>query len=134
MIGLRDAEAFRAKSIDMQQMIMDALDKGVAAREAQSAQLDRISALETEIASLKAWNAEKQKYELKAVGQGCVAYMLKPEARGAEPPHWLCPNCYAIGKKSFIQPSGSRSGRDKIYKCIGCGGTLATDHFISWIA
>jgi hypothetical protein len=117
MVGLRDAEAFRAKSIELQETILRALDKGIQAREAYSAQLDRIRALEAEVADLKTWDAEKEKYELKAIGMGCVAYMLKPEARGTEPPHWLCPNCYAQGKKSFIQPSGATTNRSA-YKCI----------------
>lgn len=52
MVGLRDAESFRAKSIEMQQTILDALDNGIAAREAYATQLDRIRALEAEVASL----------------------------------------------------------------------------------
>jgi hypothetical protein len=132
-IGLRDAEAFRTRSVELNGLILQALEKAIDARESQAAQLDRISALEAEVARLKAWDAEKEKYELKAIGHGCVAYMLKPEARGTEPPHWLCPNCYAQGKKAFIQPSGARSGRDMLYKCVGCGGTLATDFYIAWI-
>jgi hypothetical protein len=60
MVGLRDAEAFRAKSIEMQQTILDALDNGIAAREAYTSQLDRIRTLEAEMTSLKAWDAEKQ--------------------------------------------------------------------------
>jgi hypothetical protein len=98
MVGLRDAEAFRSKSIEMQQTILDALGNGIAAREAYSAQLDEIRTLKAEVADLKAWNTEKQNYELKKAGDAAVAYMLKPEARGTKPPHWLCPNCFENGK------------------------------------
>jgi hypothetical protein len=94
MMGLRDAEAFRAKSIELQGIILDALEKGIEAREANAAQSDRIRALEAEATELKAWGNEKQKYELTKNWTGAVAYMLKPEARGTEPPHWLCPKCY----------------------------------------
>jgi hypothetical protein len=48
-------------------------------------------ALEAEMAGLKAWDAEKQNYELKSIGPGSVAYMMKPDKRGSEAPHWLCP-------------------------------------------
>ena len=80
MVGLRDAEAFRAKSIELQETIMRALDSGIEAREAYTQQLDLVRTLETEVARLKAWDAEKQRYELKSLGTGAVAYALKPDA------------------------------------------------------
>jgi hypothetical protein len=87
MMDLRDAEAFRAKSIDLQGLVLEALGKAIDAREAYAEQADRVRALEAEMAKMKAWDAEKERYELKGVGSGAVAYMLKPDARGAEPPH-----------------------------------------------
>lgn len=101
MIGLRDAEAFRAKSIELQAVVLDAFDKAIEAREAYSAQADRIRALETEVASLKAWDTEKKNYELKPIGQGAVARILKPGARGTQHPHWLCPNCSSEERNRF---------------------------------
>jgi hypothetical protein len=120
MIGLRDAEAFRAKSIELQQIILDALESGIEAREAYASQLNRVRTLETEIADLKAWDTEKQRYELKAVGLGTVAYVLKPDARGTEPPHWLCPNCFAQGKKAFFQNTMKKEMGRLLFQCIGC--------------
>jgi hypothetical protein len=78
-------------------------------------------------------DAEKQRYELKAIGFGAVAYMLKPEARGAEPPHWLCPNCYAQSKKGFFQPTGKQEGRSWLYKCQNCQGEFSGDYASEWI-
>jgi len=120
MVGLRDAEAFRAKSIELQESIMRALDSGIEAREAYSKQLDAVRALEAEVAKLKAWDAEKQRYELKSIGYGASAFVLKPDARGIETPHWLCPNCFAQGKKSFFQNTGGMQARNYVYECIGC--------------
>jgi hypothetical protein len=133
MVGLRDAEAFRTKSIEMQQTILDALDSGIAARETYATQLDRIRALETKVTSLEAWDAEKQNYELKKVGDGAVAYMLKPEARGSEPAHWLCPNCFAQSKKSFLNPTGKSAGRGWVYKCSGCNAEPACQLMCVWL-
>ena len=133
MIGLRDAEAFRSKSIELQQVIMDALTQGIEAREAYAAQLNRVRALETEVASLKAWDTEKQNYELKKCGEGAVAYMLKPDARGTKPPHWLCPNCYTKGEKSFLSATGAAGGgRGFQYKCGNCGTQTACYHMPQW--
>lgn len=103
MVNLRDAEAFRAKSIELQETIMRALDSGIEARESYAKQLDAIRAPEAKVARLEAWDTEKQRYELKSLGTGAVAYVLKPEARGTETPHWLCPNCFHQSKKSFFQ-------------------------------
>jgi hypothetical protein len=132
MVGLRDAETFRARAIEFEGLILDSLTKAVQATEVQATQLDEIRALKAEVADLKAWGSEKEQYELKPVGYGAVAYMLKPEARGPKPPHWLCPNCYTQGKKGFIQPSGGTSGRATLYACTGCGGKIASEHLPAW--
>lgn len=133
MVGLRDDEAFRAKSIELQGAILEALEKSIEAREAYATQLDRIRALEAEVTDLKALGGEKQRYELKKVGMsGGVAYMLKPETRGTEPPHWLCPTCFAKDKISFFQPTpGTAVGR-RIHACPDCKGSLLANEPI-WI-
>jgi hypothetical protein len=78
-----------AKSIELQGVVLETLEKAIAAREAQTEQSDRIRALETEVTSLKNWDAEKQIYELKKYGDGSVTYMQKPDKRASEPAHWL---------------------------------------------
>jgi hypothetical protein len=124
MVGLRDAEAFRAKSIELQGVVLEALDKAIEARESYAAQNDRIRALEAEVARLKAWDAEKQRYDLKSIGQGAVAYVLKPDERGAETPHWLCPNCFAKGQKAFLQNTGKIERARLLIGCNNCGTTV----------
>jgi hypothetical protein len=125
MVGLRDAEAFRARSIELQSVVLEAYDKAIEARESYATQSDRIRALETEVTRLKAWDAEKEDYELKKIGDGAVAYMLKKEKRGTEPPHWLCPTCFAKDQKSFLNPTGQSAGRGWVYNCITCGAMPA---------
>jgi hypothetical protein len=132
MLELRDQEAFRTKSIELQGLIVDALEKAIAAREAQASQADIIRALEAEVADLKAWGAQEQKYELKNIGGGSVALMLKPEARGASPPHWLCPTCFAQRKKAFFQGTGTQIGRGWVYQCQGCGHKVTADFRAQW--
>jgi hypothetical protein len=123
MIGLRDEEAFRAKSIELQGTILQALEKSIEARDAYATQLDRIHALEAELANMKAWDAEKKNYELKTFGLGTMAYMLKPEARGTTPPHWLCPNCF-----EKIVAAGRR-----IFACHNCDGKILGQGMPHWI-
>lgn len=134
MIGLRDAEAFRAKSIELQGVILEAMGQAIETREAYAAQLDRIRALEAEVAGFKAWGAEKENYELKKLWSGAVTYMLKPEARGAEPPHWLCPQCYAGSKKGFFQPKYDRiTAGFRQYACSRCKAEMLGYGTPEWI-
>jgi hypothetical protein len=133
MKDISNATEPNSKILDLQGVIMDPQASAIQAREAHSAQIDEIRALEAEIARLKAWDAEKERYELKAVSfRGAMAYMLKPAARGSEPPHWLCPNCYQNGKKGFFQPTGAMLGRDAIYMCASCKGSIAASHKPNW--
>jgi hypothetical protein len=83
---------------------------------------------------LKAWDTEKQRYELKTVGTGVVAYMLKPTERASEPPHWLCPSCYAKGQKAFLQATGVRVHMMNVYKCVGCGAIVSAHGEPKWAA
>jgi Zn finger protein HypA/HybF involved in hydrogenase expression len=113
--------------------VAEALGKAIEAREAYANQANRIHALEAEMAKMKAWDAETQKYELKGVGHGAVAYMLKPDARSTEPPHWLCPNCYAKGKKSFVQMTPEMHRREHVFACTECNGKLLSEQPPEWV-
>ena len=114
--ALRDMDNAMARNgavIELQGQIL-------AAQEDYAKLRQTVGALEAEVAHLKAWNAEKAKYELKMLETGSPVYMLKPDERGTEPPHWLCPNCYSQGKKRFLQPMGAQLGRSWMYKCAQC--------------
>jgi len=87
MIGLRDTELLQAKTIELNGLILEALSKAIDAKQAEAAQVDEIRTLKEEIAHLKAWGDEKTRYEMKQIDSGFVAYMLKKEERGSEPPH-----------------------------------------------
>ena len=109
---INDATVRNAAVIELQEKIL-------TAQEAQSALVDRIRELEEEMRGFKTWEAEKQRYELKDLGWGTLAYMLKPAMRGAEPPHWVCANCFAKGQASIIQYINT-PGRGFQYSCPAC--------------
>ena len=108
MIGLRDAAAFQSKMIEFQSAILDAQNAAFAANDERATLVQRIGKLEKEIADFKAWEAEAKRYQLTEVATRVFAYALKPEAQGAEPPHWICPGCYQKHQKSILQ--GFESG------------------------
>ena len=125
IIGLRDATVIQDKVIELQRVILSAQSSALAAQSHQFTLLERVRTLEKQVANFEAWDAEKQKYELKQVYTGAFAYVLKPEARGSEPPHWLCTACYQNNKKSVLQAHRrDLTKRNEIYKCPDCNSTI----------
>jgi hypothetical protein len=125
MIGLRDAAAFQEKQIEFQSKLLDANNAAFAAQEERSAMLERISELEKEVTRLEAWEAEKQRYELKPLAAGSFAYTLKTEAQGTEPPHHICTRCYEHQQKSILQKvetslAGTHMRIPPKYRCPEC--------------
>ena len=103
MVGLRDSAKLLEATVEFNQHILSVQGALLAAQSEQTTLIERVRALEKEIADLKAWEAEKQRYELKEVAPRKFAYLLKPDAQAAEPPHWICASCYQKGQKSILQ-------------------------------
>jgi hypothetical protein len=85
---------------------------------AQSELIERVGALEKEMATFEAWEAQKKRYELKDVGLGSLAYVVKESERGTEHPHQICAACYQHRKVSILQPKTESS--DKLLSCPEC--------------
>jgi hypothetical protein len=120
LIGLHDTAIINGKVLELQREIMAAQQSALAANHAQSVLSDRVRDLEKEVADLKAWGVEREKYELKQVGQrGTFAYTLKEQSGISEPPHSLCANCYQDGRKSILQAK-RRSDLSEILCCPKC--------------
>jgi hypothetical protein len=99
-----------------------ALQEQILSAQAQQATLiDRIRELEEEVARFETWNAEKRRYELKELRDRLIAYSVKEEARGTEPPHSICPDCYQQGVKSILQHVIRTPGRTDVLICQRCG-------------
>ena len=108
MVSARDTATFQEKRIELNSKILDAQGSMLAAQDESAALVQRVGQLEQEIARLKAWDTEKQRYELKRWGHGALAYVLKEsEARG-EPIHALCSACHDRGVKSRLQANGDQ--------------------------
>lgn len=128
MVGLRDGVMMQGKIAELQTVILAAQSAALAANVSQFALLDRVRELEKEITDMKAWDAEKQKYELKEISAGVFAYVLKCETEPCGPQHWLCTTCYQYGRKSFLQfRSIPKTGREDIFGCDGCKSQVLVD-------
>jgi hypothetical protein len=123
MIGLHDSQALQAKIIEFNSALIDAQTKIFTVNEERTALIEHISALEKEVTELKAWDREKQRYELIALAPNVVAYAVKEAMRGTEPPHHICANCYNNRKKSHLQQLVSGAFHDR-FRCNTCGEQL----------
>jgi hypothetical protein len=120
MISLRDTEAFQAKRIELQSKILEAQGSMLAAQDERSTLIQRIRDLEQDIIRLRAWDAEKQRYELRRWGEGAFAYVLKPEEARGEPIHALCAACYNRGVKSLIHSNREPQWTKHAWDCPTC--------------
>jgi hypothetical protein len=123
IMDISDANRLQTKILDLTKEIMSAQSCALATQSAQLELLQTKRGLEDELAKLKAWNMEKYRYELQNVGSGAIAYVLKQSMRGTEPIHWICANCFQIGKKRFLNES--HSDMHFVYhKCQECASKI----------
>jgi hypothetical protein len=126
MVGLRDAAQILEKTVELNQKILTVQTALADAQAEQTTMVQTVRELEEEIARLNAWEAEKQRYELRDLGDpsGSFVYAVKPEAKGHEPFHCICANCYERRKKSIIQRTGERDLGRRVWKCPECNSTI----------
>jgi hypothetical protein len=133
LVGLRDEQKIQEKVIELTRQILSVQSSALAAQSAQADLLGRVRQLEADLARAKAWDTEKQNYELKKVSHGGVfAYVRKPNTGGVELPHWLCADCYSQGRKSILQMAGRDPSERNIelYKCHPCGSCIRVNYNI----
>jgi hypothetical protein len=109
---INDAAVRNAAIVELQEKIF-------AAQNQQAALIERVGELEEEMARMKAWEAEKERYELVELSPGVLARAVKESMRGAEPPHYICADCYEDGKKRHLQSNGPSDGIERL-RCHGC--------------
>src|ERR1700733_2995673 len=84
---INDATVRNAAVIELQEKIL-------AARDAQSALLERVSELKKQVADFEKWESEKGNYEMHTLTSGSIVYRVKPNIEPARPPHYICSACY----------------------------------------
>jgi DNA-directed RNA polymerase subunit RPC12/RpoP len=119
-IGLRDAVMLQSKVIELNDVILSAQSSALDAQAEQLAMAKRIDDLERQIAQTEAWDREKVRYQLTELPPGVLVYAVKEEARGIEPPHYVCANCFEQRRKSFLNKDESNHGQTKLH-CPACG-------------
>jgi hypothetical protein len=129
-LDLKEAGAVQGKVIELQGVILAAQSSALAAQSDQFSLLEEVRSLKQQMAKLEAWETEKQRYELKDIGRGALAYCIKEGMGGAEPPHSICASCYQHGRKSILQPDDT--GYEKMVACHECAAKMTVgNHPIS---
>ena len=105
LLELKTISEVQAKVVDLQSAILSAQNSALAANAHQTAMVEEIRNLKEEIARVKAWEKEKQRYKLVSPFQGTVLYALKEKCSFSEPPHWICTKCYEDRRKSILHPN-----------------------------
>lgn len=106
-------------SIDLQRDIF-------TAQQEYSTLLQQVGELKEKVASFEKWETEKERYDLKSLGWGALAYMLKPAERGTTPPHIVCTKCYGDGRASPIQNTFVK-GEGRRLLCPACKTPVSPD-------
>src|SRR5208282_6448080 len=108
IIKFKSISEVQGKVIELQNAILSAQSSALSAQAHQAAMIEEIRNLEKEIARIKAWEEQKQRYKLVPAWEGAVLYALKKSCSNSEPPHWICTNCYEDGRKSILNPRWDR--------------------------
>jgi hypothetical protein len=124
LIETRDLIKFGDELRKLHAEILAAQRGAMTAQANEATLLEQVSKLKKQVTDLEAWETEKQRYELVALAPNVMAYSVKPAARGTEPPHYICANCYNVGRKSFLNQIVQGRSLDR-YKCGNCDEVLS---------
>lgn len=114
-IDVRDGNKLNEARIAMNERLIDLTSSALALQEKQAALVQEKQALEAQIADLKrqvgeleAWDRDLEQYERTQTQGGAIAYVDKSTRDSASGPVYLCANCMAQRKKTFLQPDRYR--------------------------
>jgi hypothetical protein len=110
LMSLHTMTEVQSVAVELNGKILDAYHQIFAANEAQSELVERVRELESQVARMKDWDAQKERYQLVTPFAGIPVYALKKAVSGGEAPHYLCANCFQKGQRAFIHHSKNKVG------------------------
>tara|TARA_R100000935_G_scaffold1906_3_gene5726 strand:- start:9216 stop:9707 length:492 start_codon:yes stop_codon:yes gene_type:complete len=75
--------------------------------------IQRLSMIEAALAASQSKKSDFDRYELWSTPAGSIMYRLKEGHDMGEPEHFICPNCIANKRKSYLQGNNTKI-------CSGC--------------
>lgn len=114
-IDVRDGNKLNEARLAMNERLIDLTSAALALQEKQAALVQEKQALEAQITDLKrqvgdleAWDRDLEQYERTQTQGGAIAYVDKSTRDSASGPVYLCANCVAERKKTYLQPNEYR--------------------------
>ena len=118
-LDLKTMTDVQGKVIELQSAILAAQSSALSANADQAAMAEEIRSLKAELERVKAWERQKERYQMHAPWEGATVYALKESQKGTDPAHWICTQCYELGKRSILQHH-ARTGGWASYVCGVC--------------
>jgi predicted SprT family Zn-dependent metalloprotease len=128
LISLKTMSEVQAKAIELNEKIIDAQHQIFTANVAHSELAERVRELESQLARMNDWEAQKLRYKLAAPFPGCMVYALQKSVSDGQTPHYLCTSCFQKGQPSILQGKEQRGGGTAYYYCPTC----KSDAITSW--
>src|SRR3989338_2593931 len=100
--------------------LLQANDVALASQEKQSKLATKVDELEKEIARLKDWSQEKERYELKEFAAGVFARIEKGFVGDFQSAHKFCATCFEQNSKAPLQQEKIEIGRHLSLTCHRC--------------
>jgi len=128
---LKTGSEVQAKVIELQQIILSAQENALRANTDQFELMNELKALREQLEGVNKWMDERNRYVLhksNATSGGVVYALLKSEAKAGEPAHFLCPECYELGRKSILMNSGNERAGFTKWVCNKCKLEIPTGY------
>lgn len=120
---LKSISDIQSKVIELQSKILAAQSSALSAQSEHMTMVQRVAELEKELALVKAWDRQKQRYKLTSPWSGCLVYALREDRKEADPPHWICTKCFEDGRKSIVNQVSDKNGWTMIV-CPMCNSQM----------
>jgi len=124
-VEAKSAEDRRAAVAEIQKALLQAQEQALKAREEQGNLVREVDQLKGEINARDTWAETAALYELAEAGNGNVAFRLRKVGEG-QVQHWLCPDCFAARRMSYLAVRPIDVGRSERLDCNACGKQMLT--------
>jgi len=111
LLGSKIDTAVQAKVIELNQLILEAQSQVFASRERLFEAEHQIRLLKEQIADLKSWKENTERYTLIYPWSNAASvYSLNESCSNGESPHYLCTACFTKKQKSILQEKKNPRG------------------------
>jgi hypothetical protein len=120
LLGLHVSAKVLENTVQLNQQILAVQSALMDAQKEQTTLVETIRDTEEENTRLKAWDADKRRYELTCFNPGVFLYTLSQGTANGQPIHHLCARCYEHNQKSILQASTEIRLGKRVRYCPEC--------------